>query len=57
VPLLLPTSVSLSDSVFNATDVWAGVRLRLSTNLGPNVTGDLRLTQLALRVVLQDKVF
>jgi len=57
VPLLLPTSVSLSDSVFNVTDVWAGVRLRLSTNLGPNVTGDLRLTQLALRVVLQDKVF
>ena len=57
VSLLLPTSVSLSDSVFNATDVWAGIRVRLSTNLGPNMTGDLRLTQLALRVVLQDKVF
>lgn len=57
MPLLLPTSVSLSDSVFNATDLWVGVRVRLNSNVGPNMTGDLRLTQLALRVVLQDKVF
>ena len=57
VRLLAPTTVSLSDTVFNATDLWVGIRVRLSTNLGPNMAGDLRLTQLGIRVVLQDKVF
>jgi len=57
VPLLPPTTVSLSDTVFNATDLWVGIRARISTNVGPNMTGQLRLTQLRLRVVLQDKVF
>jgi len=57
VPFLVPTTVSLSDTVFNATDLWVGIRIRLSTNLGPNLTGHLRLTQLGVRVVLQDKVF
>jgi len=57
VQLLPPTTVSLSDTVFNATDLWVGIRVRLSTNVGPNMTGQLRLSQLRLRVVLQDKVF
>jgi hypothetical protein len=49
--------ISLSDTVFNAADVWVGIRARISTNAGPNMTGQLRLTNLSLRVVLQDKVF
>jgi hypothetical protein len=57
VQLLPPTSVSLSDTVFNATDLWMGVRARITTNVGPNMTGRLRLTRLMLRIVVQDKIF
>jgi hypothetical protein len=51
------STVSINDSVFNASDLWVGIRARFSTNLGPNMTGQLTLTNLSLRVVLQDKVF
>jgi len=57
VQLLPPTTVSLSDTVFNATDLWVGVRARITTNAGPNMVGRLRLTQLMLRIVVQDKIF
>jgi hypothetical protein len=57
VQLLPPTTVSLADSVFNATDLWVGIRARIATNVGPNMAGRLRLSQLSLRVVLQDKIF
>ena len=57
VPLLPPTTVSLADSVFNTDSLWVGIRARLSTNVGPNMTGHLRLNQIQLRIVLQDKVF
>ena len=57
VQLLPPTTVSLSDTVFSATDLWVGIRTRISTNAGPNMVGQLTLTQLLARVVLQDKVF
>ncbi|HEY3219351.1 MAG TPA: hypothetical protein VGJ80_01345 [Gemmatimonadales bacterium] len=56
VPLLPPTTVSLADTVFNTDSLWVGIRARLSTNIGPNMTGHLRLTQIRLRIVLQDKI-
>lgn len=57
VQLLPPTTVSLADTVFNTDSLWVGIRARISTNAGPNMTGQFRLTALALRIVLQDKVF
>jgi len=57
VPLLPPTTVSLADTVFNTDSLWIGIRARLSTNAGPNMTGHLRLNQIQVRIVLQDKIF
>jgi len=57
VSLLPPPSVSLADTVFNTDTVWVGIRARIATNLGPNMTGRLRLQDLHLRIALQDKLF
>ena len=57
VQLLPPTTVSLADTVFNTDSPWVGIRARISTNVGPNMTGQLRLTTLGLRIVLQENVF
>jgi hypothetical protein len=57
VPLLPPTSVALSDSVFNADQLWVGVHVGISKNAGADLVGRVRLTTLSLRVVLQDKIF
>ena len=57
VQLLPPTTVSLADTVFNTDSLWVGIRARISTNVGPNMTGQLRITTLGLRIVVQDKVF
>lgn len=57
VLLLPPTAVSVADTVFDTDSLWVGVRARISTNLGPNMTGKFRLTTLGLRIVVQDKVF
>ena len=57
VPLLPPTSVALSDSVFNTDQLWVGVHAGIAKNAGPNLVGRVRLTTLTLRVVLQDKIF
>lgn len=51
------STLSLNDSIFNASDLWVGIRARISTNVGPNMTGQLRLTILGVRIVVQDKVF
>ena len=56
VLLLPPTAVSVADTVFDTDSLWVGVRARISTNLGPNMTGQFRLTTLGLRIVVQDKV-
>jgi hypothetical protein len=56
VQLLPPTTVALSDTVFNATNLWVGIRARITTNVGPNMVGRLRLTQLMLRIVVQDHI-
>lgn len=57
VQLLPPTTVSVADTVFDTDSLWVGIRARISTNLGPNMTGQLRLTTLGVRIVVQDKVF
>jgi hypothetical protein len=57
VQLLPPTTVSIADTVFNADSLWVGIRTRISTNVGPNMTGQFRLTTLGLRIVVQDKLF
>jgi hypothetical protein len=48
--------VSLSDSVFNSDSVWVGIRARISTDAGPAMTGHLRLTDMHVRIVLDDKI-
>lgn len=57
VPLVPPTTVSLADTVFAADTVWVGIRARISTNAGPNMQGQLRLTDLRVRIVVQDNIF
>ena len=57
VLLLPPTAVSLSDSVFNTDTLWVGVHAGITTNVGPNMVGRVRLTTLALRIVLKDRIF
>jgi hypothetical protein len=57
VPLLPPTSVALSDSVFNTDVLWVGVHAGISKNAGADLVGRVRLTTLSLRVVLKDKIF
>jgi hypothetical protein len=57
VQLLPPTTVSIADTVFNTDSLWVGIRARISTNVGPNMTGQFRLTTLGLRIVVQDKLF
>jgi len=57
VPLLPPTSVSLSDTVFNTNTLWVGVHAGITTNVGPDMVGKVRLTALTLRIVLNDKIF
>jgi hypothetical protein len=57
VQLLPPTTISLNDQVFATDSLWVGIRARISTNVGPNMTGKLRLTNLGLHIVVQDKVF
>ncbi len=57
VALLPPTSISLADTVFNTDTLWVGIRARISTNVGPNMAGRFRLTDLHLRIVLAAKLF
>ncbi len=57
VQLLPPTTVSVADTVFDTDSLYVGIRARISTNAGPNMTGQLRLTTLGVRIVVQEKVF
>jgi hypothetical protein len=57
VALLPPTAVSLGDSVFSTDSLWVGIRARITTNVGPNMVGQLRLTTIRLRIVVQDNIF
>jgi hypothetical protein len=57
VQLLPPTTLSLADTVFNTDSLWVGIRVRITTNVGPAMTGRFRITTLGLRIVVQDKVF
>jgi len=59
VPLLPPTTVSPGDTVFNSDSVWVGIRAHLTSNppLLPHMTGRLRLTELSVHIVINDKLF
>jgi len=49
-------SLRLADTVFNTDSLWVGIRARITTDSGPNMTGLLRFTDLRVRVVLEDKI-
>lgn len=55
--LLPPSTVSVADTVFDTDSLWVGIRARLGTNAGPNMVGQMRLTALGVRIVVQEKVF
>lgn len=59
VPLLPPTTVSPGDTVFKSDSVWVGVRARITSDLPllPHMTGRLRLTELNVQIVINDKIF
>jgi hypothetical protein len=55
---LRPIPVQLaSDSVFGQSTVYVGVRALVDADPGPTMDGRLRMTQVRLRIVLQDKIF
>ena len=47
--------VSLADTVFNTDSLWVGIRARISTTVAP-MTGQLRFTDIRLRIVVQDQI-
>ena len=49
--------LSLADSVFNTDSLWVGIRARISTDVGPAMAGRVRLTDMHVRIVLNDKIF
>lgn len=48
-------SATFSDSLFNKQSLWVGIRLAATASPGPNLVGTMRLTALALRIVLRDR--
>jgi len=54
---LFATTISGANQIFNTDTLWVGLRARINTNVGPNMVGQLRLTDISLRIVLQDQVF
>lgn len=48
--------VRFGDNVFTSDTVWLGIRARISTDLGPVMTGRVRFTDMHVRVVIQDKI-
>lgn len=48
-------TVSLADTVFNTDSLWVGIRARISTTAAP-MTGQLRFTDIHLRIVVQDHI-
>lgn len=57
VTLVPPTAVTLGDTVFNASELWLGIRARLTVHPGANLTGRIQATTVFLTIVLQDKIF
>ncbi|HYT63224.1 MAG TPA: hypothetical protein VEL50_04950 [Gemmatimonadales bacterium] len=50
------TTLPLSDPIFNSDSLWVGIRARITTNAGPAMSGQLRFTDIHLRIVLQDNI-
>ncbi len=49
-------SLRLADSVFRTDSLWVGIRARITTDIGPNMTGQMRFTDLHLRIVLHNTI-
>jgi len=49
------SSLPLSDPIFNSDSLWVGIRARLTTTTAP-MSGQLRFTDIHLRIVLQDNI-
>lgn len=52
----IPVQIA-SDSIFGQSTVYVGVRALVDADPGATMEGRLRMTQVRLRIVLQDKVF
>jgi hypothetical protein len=51
------STILLSDTLFNRTQIWVGVQINATANAGPPVDGKVKVTQLTLRIVLASKFF
>ena len=47
----------VADSIFGQDQIYAGVRLSVTANPGSTMGGRLKLSEISLRIVLQDHVF
>lgn len=55
---LAPGPVPITaDSIFGQTEIYVGVRLSIAAGPGPTMSGNLRLSKIILRIVLQDQIF
>jgi hypothetical protein len=48
-------TVAIADTVFNTDSLWVGIRARITTTAAP-MTGQLRFTDIHLRIVVQDNI-
>jgi hypothetical protein len=49
--------VVLTDALFSEPTLWLGIRVRVQNTAAAVVSGDVALTALTLRIVLDDRVF
>jgi hypothetical protein len=55
---LTPGPIPLvADSIFGQSQIYVGVRAAVTANAGPAMDGRLKLSEVRLRIVLQDHVF
>jgi hypothetical protein len=47
----------VADSIFGQSQIYVGVRVAVDANAGPAMDGRLKLSEVRLRIVLQDHVF
>lgn len=48
---------NITDPLFSETTLWVGMRVRLDNSSGSTILGELALSALDLRIVLDDRVF
>jgi hypothetical protein len=47
----------VADSIFEKDEIYVGVRVSVNANAGPAMDGRLRLSEVRLRIVLQENLF